>query len=589
VENDLEQRPKASSIKPLRAVWPFVRPYRLQLVLALVFLTVAAAATLILPYAVRQMIDLGFSPENAESLDRYFWGLFVVVLVMQAAAGLRFYWVSWIGERVVADIRDGVYRNIMVQSPAFFEITRTGEVLSRLNTDTTLVQTVVGSSASIALRSLVMLLGAVVLLIGTSPQLATYMAGVIPLVLVPIIVMGRWVRRLSRDSQDRIADFSALASEALNAVQTVQSYNQDRREADRFGESVEVAFDTAHRRIRARVLLAVLVGFLVFGSIVFVLWMGARAVVAGDMTGGVLSQFILYAVIAAGAAGALTEVWGEVQRAAGAMERIVELIKARPDIRAPDQPRELPADGRGELRFESVSFSYPGRPDTPVIDGLQFNVTPGETVALVGPSGAGKTTVFQLLLRFYDPSTGEICLDGVPLVEADPRAVRERFALVAQETIIFSGDALDNIRYGRPDASEAEVQRAAEVAHADEFIRELPKGYQTFLGERGVRLSGGQRQRIAIARAVLKDPEILLLDEATSALDAESERLVQQALDDLQRDRTTLVIAHRLATVREADRILVIDRGQLVAMGRHEQLTEDSRLYAHLAELQFAT
>jgi ATP-binding cassette subfamily B protein len=586
--DELEERAKSADIRPLKIVWPFLRPYRQQLLLALLFLVVAAATTLVLPYAVRQMIDLGFSPENSAIIDRYFWGLFGVVLVMELAVGLRFYFVSWLGERVVADIRDAVYRNVIDQSPTFFETTRTGEVLSRINTDTTLVQTVVGSSASVALRSAVMLLGSMVLLVITSAELASYMLLVIPVVILPIVVLGRWVRRLSRESQDRIADFSAIASETISAVQTVQAFTQSEREKVRFGESVARAFATAHRRIGSRVVMSVLVGLLIFGAIIFVLWMGAKAVIAGDITGGLLSQFILYSVIAAGAAGALTEVWGDVQRAAGAMERIAELLNCEPEIRAPEAPVELARVGGGSLAFEQVRFCYPGRPDAAVFEDLSFRVSPGETVALVGPSGAGKTTIFQLLMRFYDPQQGRVLLNSVPIRDCDPEAVRGRFALVPQDTVIFSGNARDNIAYGRPDADENTILEAARVAHAHEFIRELPDGYDTYLGERGVRLSGGQKQRISIARAVLKNPQILLLDEATSSLDAESERLVQEALDELQKTRTTLVIAHRLATVRQADRILLIDQGRLVAEGDHDSLLGRSELYSRLASLQFA-
>ena len=583
-----ENRPTAKSARPLAALLPFVWPYRMQMGLALLFLMLAAAATLSLPIAVRQVIDLGFSQANAEVINTYFWALFAVAVLMAFSSGLRFYWVSWLGERVVADIRDALYRKIISMSPAFFEVTRTGEVLSRLNTDTTLVQTVVGSGASIALRSVVMLLASSVMLFITSAKLALYMALVIPLVLLPILITGRWVRRLSRASQDRIADFSAIASETINAVQTVQAFNQSEREAKSFAAAVETAFATAKRRILARVMLSISVILLVFGAIVLVLWMGARAVLSGDMTGGLLSQFILYSVMAASATGALSEVWGEVQRAAGAMERIAELLAAKPEIAAPAKPLPMPSTGQGRIEFRNVSFNYPARPDTQALKELSFEGRPGETVALVGPSGAGKTTIFQLLLRFYDPTEGEVLIDGVNLTQTDPLWVRQQLALVPQDTVIFSSNALENIRYGNPGVDLAAVQQAARVAHADQFIDALPDGYQTFLGERGVRLSGGQKQRLSIARAVLKDPKILLLDEATSSLDAESERLVQSALEDLQSDRTTLVIAHRLATVRQADRILVLDDGCIVAAGSHRQLLSRSALYARLAKLQFA-
>ena len=588
MEDFPEDRPRARSVRPLRAVWPFVRPYRGRLLLALLFLVLGAAAALVLPAAVREMIDMGFSRANAAVIDRYFLAFFGVAAVMALAAGLRFYFVSWIGERVVADLRAAVYDRVIRMNPEFFEITRTGEVLSRLNTDTTLVQTVVGSSASIALRSAVMLVGASVLLALTSPRLAGLMALVIPLVILPIAVFGRWVRRLSRESQDRIADFSALAGETLNAVQTVQAFGQDRRESSRFSRSVNDAFITAIRRTVARSSMSISIVMLVFGAIVLVLWSGAKSVIAGAMSGGELSQFILYAVMAAGAAGALTEVWGDVQRAAGAMERLAELLVARARITIPAEPVPFPAPARGEVAVEHLTFRYPSRPETPALDNLSFRIAPGETVALVGPSGAGKTTVFQLLLRFYDPTEGRILVDGVDLTSTHPDWLRERLAVVPQDTVIFSDDALENIRYGRPDADEAAVRQAARLAHADGFIEALPDGYHTHLGERGVRLSGGQRQRIAIARALLRDPSILLLDEATSALDAESERQIQAAIEEISADRTTLIIAHRLATVRHADRILVLDGGRLVASGRHDQLVADNPLYARLARLQFA-
>ena len=508
--------------------------------------------------------------------------------VMALAIGLRFYFVSWLGERIVADVRDAVYQRVIRMSPEFFEITRTGEVLSRLNTDTTLVQTVVGSSASIALRSAVMLLGAGTLLVLTSPRLAGLMALVIPLVIIPIVAFGRWVRRLSRDSQDRIADFSAMAGETLGAVQTVQSFNQDDREASRFGESVTRAFRTAIQRTLARASMSVSIILLVFGSIVLVLWVGAKSVIAGTMTGGELSQFILYAVICASSAGALTEVWGEVQRAAGAMERLAELLTSRPAIEPPADPKPMPVPPRGAICFDRLSFAYPSRPEARVLRDLSFEIAAGETVALVGPSGAGKSTLFQLLLRFYDPLEGGISIDGIDLRDAALSELRSRIAVVPQDTVIFSADAFENIRYGVPDASEEEVRTAARHAHANEFIEQLPEGYRTFLGERGVRLSGGQRQRLAIARALLRDPPILLLDEATSALDAESERQIQAAIEEIAATRTTLIIAHRLATVRNADRILVLDEGRIVASGPHEALLASNPLYAHLAELQFA-
>lgn len=585
---DPQPREAARSSRPLRAVWPFVRRYRGRLALALGFLLIGAAAALVLPIAVRQMIDLGFDPKNAAVIDRYFLALFAVAALMAVSVGLRFYFVSWIGERVVADIRSAVYDRVIRMNPAFFEITRTGEVLSRLNTDTTLVQSVVGSSASIALRSMVMLIGSSLLLILTSPRLAGLMGLVIPLVVAPIVLLGRWVRRLSRQSQDRIADFSALASETLNATQTVQAFGQDARESQRFGVSVEGAFATSIRRTVARSAMSITIVMLVFGAIVLVLWSGAKSVIAGNMSGGELGQFILYAVMAASSAGALTEVWGEVQRAAGAMERLAELLVAEPEIQVRHDPLPFPEPARGEVVFEKVSFRYPARPETRAVDELDIRIGAGETVALVGPSGAGKSTIFQLLLRFYDPQSGNILVDGVNLRETHPDWLRSRLAVVPQDTVMFSTDALENIRYGAPEASLDQVREAARLAHADSFLEQLPQGYHTHLGERGVRLSGGQRQRIAIARALLRKPPILLLDEATSALDAESEQQIQAAIEDISVNRTTIIIAHRLATVRHAQRILVIDQGRLVASGSHEELVADNALYARLARLQFA-
>jgi len=576
----------ARKLAPLAGLGRFLRPYRGRLALAFVALTIAAAASLVLPVAVRQMIDLGFSRANAEHIDRYFLFLFVVALVLGLFVAVRFYLVSWLGERVVADIRSAVYRHVIGMSPAFFEVTRTGEVLSRLTTDTTLIQVVVGTSMSMALRSALMLAGGLVMMGFTSPRLTGYTIALLLLVILPIILFGRQVRRLSRDSQDRVADSSALAGEKLNAVTTVQAFTQEARETARFDESVESSFNTALRRITMRALLTVIIIVMVFGAIVLVLWFGAHAVLDGSMSAGELSQFVLYAVMVASSIGALSEVWGDVQRAAGATERLMELLAAQPDIRVAAQTVPLPAP-RGEISMQQVSFHYPSRPDHPSLADFSLHVRPGETVALVGPSGAGKSTLFQLLLRFYDPQRGRIILDGVDLAQADPLDVRRHIGIVPQDTVLFSADALENIRYGRASASDEEVKAAARAAVADEFIERLPEGYRSFLGERGVRLSGGQRQRIAIARAILKNPPVLLLDEATSALDAESERQVQTALEHLVEGRTTLVIAHRLATVRKADRIIVMDNGRIVASGTHDTLILENGLYARLAALQF--
>ncbi len=574
-------------LRPLRGLLPFLAPYRLVIVAALAALLAAAAATLGMPIAVRHVIDAGSRGAAAAAVDRYFLALFGLAAATACFASLRFYLVSWLGERVVADIRSTVFRHVLKMSPSFFEVTRSGEILSRLTNDTTLIQSVVGSSLSIALRSFVTLVGGLIMLAVTSPRLASMIVLLVPLVVVPIIAIGRRVRRLSRDTQDRVADTSALAGEVLNAIPLVQAFTLERLHGARYDDAVERSFTTAKQRVRQRAILTAYAIITIFGGLVFVLWMGGHDVAAGRMSGGELGQFLLYAIFVGGSTAGLSEIWGALQQAAGATERLAELLAAQPREDVPADPIDLPLPGRGEIAFENVCFNYPSRPVQPALQDFSLRVDTGETVALVGPSGAGKTTVFQLLLAFYLPQAGRVSIDGVSIADAAPADVRKRIAIVPQDTVLFADSILENIRYGRPEANDEEVYAAVRAAAAHEFIERLPEGYATFVGERGVRLSGGQQQRIAIARAVLKAPPVLLLDEATSALDAESETLVQEALKNLMRERTTIVIAHRLATVRSVDRIIVMDNGRIVASGTHTELSRHDGLYARLAEMQF--
>ena len=588
------ERPKSKSPKSLTGLLPFLRPYRARIGLALVFLVMAATATLAFPMALRMLIDGGLvrgdNGDQMMAMREHFFTLFGVATALGVFSALRFYMVSWLGERVTADIRDAVYAHVLHQSPEFFETTQTGEVLSRLSADTTLVQTVVGSSLSMGLRNMVLGLGALSVLVWTNPLVMLQVLVVLVLIVIPSLWFGRRVRKLSRASQDRIADSSAIAAEVLNAIPVVQSYTAEAREAQRFTISTENAFETAIRRSGAR---SVLVGFIIIATSAALLWglyQGTQAVVAGRITAGDLGQTVVYVILLASAFAVLGEVYGDLLRAAGATERLMELLHTESPIASPAQPVRLPLPQAGSaVRFEALEFHYPSRPSQQALSAFTLDVQAGQTVAIVGPSGAGKSTVFQLLLRFYDPQAGRIVLDGVATHDLALGDLRQRIGIVPQDAVIFSNSALENIRYGRPDATDAEVQQAAEAAFAHEFITALPEGYKTFLGERGLRLSGGQRQRIAIARAMLKNPPLLLLDEATSALDAESERMVQAALESAMRNRTTLVIAHRLATVQKADLIVVLDHGQLVEQGTHAELVARGGVYADLAALQFTS
>ena len=585
-------QPAKASPKSLSGLLPFLRPYRARIALALLFLTLAAGATLLFPVALRSLIDGGLAqPDKGEqlmALRTHFFELFAVATALGLFSAGRFYLVSWLGERITADLRNAVYSHVLRQSPEFFETTQTGEVLSRLTTDTTLVQTVVGSSLSMGLRNAVMGTGALAMLVYTNPYVMIQVFGILVLIVLPSVWFGRRVRKLSRASQDRVADSSAIAAEVLNAIPVVQSYTAEAREAARFDASTANAFEVAVRRTRARSVLVAFIIIATSGALLWGLYQGTQAVVRGDITAGHLGQTVVYVIILASAIAVLGEVYGDLLRAAGATERLMELLGSRSPIASPAAPLKVPAPQAGSaVTLESLTFHYPSRPLQAALSDFTLKVAPGETIAIVGPSGAGKSTVFQLLLRFYDPQSGRITLDGVATDQMDLQTLRGRIGIVPQDAVVFSTSALENIRYGRPDASDDEVRAAAHAAFAHEFIMALPDDYDTFLGERGVRLSGGQRQRIAIARAMLKNPPLLLLDEATSALDAESERMVQAALESAMRGRTTLVIAHRLATVQQADRILVLDQGRLVEEGRHAELVKQGGMYARLAELQF--
>ena len=579
-------RPRSKELGALRGLAPFLWPYRGLLVLAGMALVLTAGVSLVLPLAVRRVVD-GFNTGDEALLDQYFTAALGIAALLALGTGLRYYLVTRLGERVVADIRRTLFDRVLGMSPAFFERIMTGEILSRITTDTTLILSVIGSSVSVALRNVLMLLGGLVLLFLTSAKLTGLVLLIVPAIVVPIIVLGRRLRQLSKENQDWIANSSGSASEALSSVQTVQAFTHEGPTRAAFAEVTEKSFDSAKTRIGTRAVMTVIVIFLTFAGIVGVLWIGARDVRAGVMTVGELIQFVIYAVMVAGAVGALSEIWGELQRAAGATERLVELLNTTDAVQDPARPIALPRPVRGEIAFHDVTFRYPTRPDSSALNGVSLHVSPGETVALVGPSGAGKTTILQLLMRFYDPQSGQITLDGVALPDMERKDFRSAMALVPQDPVIFAASARDNIRFGRPHASDAEVEAAARAAAAHDFLTALPEGYDSSLGERGVMLSGGQKQRVAIARAILRDAPILLLDEATSALDAESESAVQVAVERLAKGRTTLVVAHRLATVKSADRILVFDQGRIVAQGTHEALVAEGGLYARLARLQF--
>ena len=583
---DMDKREKSKKVSALSGLVPFLRPYKLMVVLSGIALVFTATISLILPMAVRRVVD-GFSEDNTALLDQYFGAALAIAAALAVGTGLRYFLVTRLGERVVADMRKAVFDRVITLSPAFYERIMTGEILSRITTDTTVIQSVIGSSVSVALRNVLLLFGGMALMLYTSAKLTGLVLLIVPAVIIPIIVLGRRLRKLSRENQDWIAASSGSASESLGAVQTVQAFTQEKATARGFDDVTEKAFTAASRRIGTRAVMTIIVIFLIFSGVVGVLWIGARDVQSDVMTPGQLVQFLIYAILVAGAVGALSEIWGELQRAAGATERLIELLETEDTVKDPVQPEPLPSPAKGAIAFEGVSFYYPARPEHAALNGISVDIKAGETVALVGPSGAGKSTIIQLLLRFYDPKTGRITIDGKDLQDMARGDFRQAIALVPQDPVIFATSARENIRFGRPGATDTEVEEAAKAAAAHDFLTALPEGYETYVGERGVMLSGGQKQRIAIARAILRDAPILLLDEATSALDAESERAVQQAVERMAVDRTTLIVAHRLATVKKADRILVFENGQIVAEGSHKDLVAEGGLYARLAKLQF--
>lgn len=578
---------KSTSLRPLAKLFPYIVKYKIRVALAIFFLLLAAITTLTLPMAVRRVIDNGFSDSDPSLVNNYFTVLIIIAAVLAFASSCRYYFVIWIGERIVADLRNDVFANVTRLSPEFFDKSHSGEIVSRLTADTTQIKSAVGATASLALRNVILGVGALVMMVITSPRLSLIVIAAIPLIVLPIVGFGRKVRARSRAAQDTLADATAYASESISAVRTMQAFTNGNHVRGRFSGAVDFAFDAARKAILTRSLLTGFAIFLIFSSIVAVLWIGANDVLAGTMTGGTLGQFLLYAVFAGGAMGALSEVWGELSQAAGSAERLIELLGTKSAIETPNNPVALTKPAKGEIAFKDVSFNYPTRPDQPTLEGLSMAIQPGETVAIVGPSGAGKSTLFALLLRFYDPNTGEINLDGINIKNLAEDDFRSQIALVPQDTMIFASSAADNISYGKPTATRDIIVAAAKAANAHEFIERMPEGYETILGERGVTLSGGQRQRLAIARAILKDAPVLLLDEATSALDAESEKLVQDALENLMQGRTTLIIAHRLATVLKADRILVMDEGKIIEEGTHKALIKKKGVYAGLAKLQF--